>query len=124
MAYLYLIGAVVIMFLIMQNRSKSFNTSVNRLIKQCAQYAITAQQDGSPVLATVHSNYAVAYLYALMDIATDAQIHRLTGIDVSKFRQHIMNVQDMVTRRTLEKVPDFAGDVDMYLAQVGGGAAK
>jgi hypothetical protein len=124
MAYLYLIAAVVIMFLVMQNRSKAFNTSVKRLVKQSAQYAITAQQDGSPVLATVHSNYAVAYLYALMDIATDAQIHRLTGIDVSKFRQHIMNVQDMVTRRTLEKVPDFAGDVDMYLAQIGGGTTK
>jgi hypothetical protein len=35
-----------------------------------------------------------------------------------------MNVQDMVTRRTLEKVPDFAGDVDMYLAQIGGGTTK
>jgi len=118
MAYLYLIGALVVMFLIMQNRSKSFNTSVKRLIKQTARYAITAQQDGSPVLATLHSNYAVAYMYALMDIATDAQIHRLTGIDVVKFRQHIMNVQDMVTRRTIEKIPDFAGDVDMYLASI------
>lgn len=124
MAYLYLIGAVVIMFLIMQNRSKSFNDSIKRLLRQSAQYATTAQQDGSPVLATLHSNYAVAYLYALTDIATDAQIHRLTGIDVSKFRQHIMNVQDMVTRKTIEKVPDFAGDVDMYLAQIGGCATK
>jgi hypothetical protein len=29
-----------------------------------------------------------------------------------------MNVQDMVTRKTIEKIPDFAGDVDMYLASI------
>jgi len=29
----------------------------------------------------------------------------------------------MVTRRTSEKCPDFVGEVDIYLAQIGGEAA-
>jgi hypothetical protein len=121
--YLYLIAAIFVLFLMMQNKTRGMNKSIEKLVRQSARYATAAQQDASPVIALLHANYAAAYLYALKDIATDSQIHNATGIDVKKFKEHVTNVQDMVTRKTSEKCPDFVGEVDIYLAQIGGEAS-
>jgi len=123
MAYLYLIGVIFVLYLMMQNKTRGMNKSIEKLVRQSARYAVAAQQDASPVIAVLHANYAAAYFYALRDIATESQIHNATGIDVKKFKEHVTNVQDMVTRKTAEKCPDFVGEVDIYLAQIGGEAA-
>ena len=123
MAYLYLIGVIFVLYLMMQNKTRGMNKSIEKLVRQSARYAVAAQQDASPVIAVLHANYAAAYFYALRDIATESQIHNATGIDVKKFKEHVTNVQDMVTRKTAEKCPDFVGEVDVYLAQIGGEAA-
>ena len=123
MAYLYLIAIIFVLFLMMQNKTRGMNKAIEKLVRQSARYAVAAQQDASPVIAILHANYAAAYFYALKDIASESQIHNATGIDVKKFKEHITNVQDMVTRRTSEKCPDFVGEVDIYLAQIGGEAA-
>ena len=116
--YFYLFISIVILVLIVQNRSRGTKSSIEKMVKQAAQYAITAQQDVSPVMSVRHANYAVAHLYALGNIATDTQIHNATGIDVKKFREHITNVQEMTTKKTVDKFPDFAGQVDMYLSEM------
>ena len=121
--YLYLIAAVFVLFIMMQNKTRGMNKSIEKLVRQSARYATAAQQDASPVIAVLHANYAAGYLYALKDIATDSQIHNATGIDVKKFKEHVTNVQDMVTRKTSDKCPEFVGDVDIYLAQIGGEAS-
>ena len=116
--YLYLLVAVFVMFLFVQNKSRGMKKSIEKLVRQSARYAVTAQQDSSPVIALQHANYAVAYLYALKDIASDSQIHNSTGIDVKKFTEHIKNVQDMVTKKTSEKCPNLIGEVDIYLSDL------
>ena len=121
--YLYLIAVVFVLFLMMQNKTRGMNKSIEKLVRQSARYATAAQQDASPVIAVLHANYAAAYLYALKDIATESQIHNATGIDVKKFKEHVTNVQDMVTRKTSDKCPEFVGDVDIYLSQIGGEAS-
>ena len=123
MAYLYLIAVIFVLYLMMQNKTRGMNKAIEKLVRQSARYAVAAQQDESPVIAILHANYAAAYLYALKDIASESQIHNATGIDVKKFKEHVTNVQDMVTRKTSEKCPDFVGEVDIYLAQIGGEAA-
>ena len=120
--YLYLIAAIFVLFLMMQNKTRGLNKSIEKLVRQSARYATAAQQDKSPVVAILHANYAAAYLYALKDIATNSQIHNATGIDVKKFTEHVINVQDMVTKKTTETCPEFAGQVDIYLAEIGGEA--
>ena len=122
MAYLYLIARIFVLYLMMQNKTRGMNKAIEKLVRQSARYAVAAQQDASPVIAILHANYAAAYFYALKDIASESQIHNATGIDVKKFKEHITNVQDMVTRRTSEKCPEFVGEVDIYLAQIGGEA--
>ena len=106
----------------MQNKTRGMNHSIEKLVRQSARYATAAQQDKSPVVAILHANYAAAYLYALKDIATESQIHNATGIDVRKFKEHILNVQDIITKKTSETCPEFAGQVDIYLAEIGGEA--
>ena len=123
MAYLYLLGVIFVLYLMMQNKTRGMNKAIEKLVRQSARYAVAAQQDASPVIAILHANYAAAYFYALKDIASESQIHNATGIDVKKFKEHITNVQDMVTRKTSEKCPEFIGEVDIYLAQIGGEAA-
>ncbi|ADQ91601.1 hypothetical protein OlV1_225 [Ostreococcus lucimarinus virus 1] len=123
MAYLYLIAVIFVLYLMMQNKTRGMNKAIEKLVRQSARYAVAAQQDESPVIAILHANYAAAYFYALKDIASESQIHNATGIDVKKFKEHVTNVQDMVTRKTSEKCPDFVGEVDIYLAQIGGEAA-
>ena len=123
MAYLYLIAVIFVLYLMMQNKTRGMNKAIEKLVRQSARYAVAAQQDESPVIAILHANYAAAYFYALKEFATDSQIHNATGIDVKKFKEHVTNVQDMVTRKTSEKCPDFVGEVDIYLAQIGGEAA-
>ncbi len=114
--YLYLIAAIFVLFLMMQNKTRGLNKSIEKLVRQSARYATAAQQDKSPVVAILHANYAAAYLYALKDIANESHIHNATGIDVKKFKEHIINVQDSVTKKTTETCPEFAGQVDIYLA--------
>jgi hypothetical protein len=123
MAYLYLIAIIFVLYLMMKNKTRNMNSAIEKLVRQSARYAVAAQQDASPVIAILHANYAAAYFYALKDIASESQIHNATGIDVKKFKEHVTNVQDMVTRRTSEKCPEFVGEVDIYLAQIGGEAA-
>ena len=122
MAYLYLIAVIFVLYLMMQNKTRGINKAIEKLVRQSARYAVAAQQDESPVIAILHANYAAAYLYALKEFATDSQIHNATGIDVRKFKEHVTNVQDMVTKKTSEKCPDFIGEVDVYLAEIGGEA--
>jgi hypothetical protein len=123
MAYLYLIATIFVLYLMMQNKTRGMNKAIEKLVRQSARYAVAAQQDASPVIAVLHANYAAAYFYALKEFATDSQIHNATGIDVKKFKEHVTNVQDMVTKRTSERCPEFVGEVDIYLAQIGGEAA-
>jgi hypothetical protein len=123
MAYLYLIAVIFVLYLMMKNKTRGMNKAIEKLVRQSARYAVAAQQDESPVIAILHANYATGYFYALKEFASESQIHNATGIDVKKFKEHIINVQDMVTRKTSEKCPEFAGQVDVYLAQIGGEAA-
>ncbi len=118
--YLYLFIAIVVLIVIMQNRSRGMKQSIDKMVKQSAKYAIMAQQDSSPVMSVRHGNYAAAYLHALNDISSELQIHNATGIDVKKFKEHIMNVQDMTTKKTVDQFPDFAGQSDMYLSEIAG----
>ena len=120
--YLYLIAAIFVLFLMMQNKTRGMNKAIEKLVRQSARYATAAQQDKSPVVAILHANYAAAYLYALKDIANESQIHNATGIDVRKFTENVINVQDSVTKKTTETCPEFAGQVDIYLAEIGGEA--
>ena len=85
-----------------------------------SRWSVAAQQDDSPIIALLHANYGAGYLWALKDIATDQEIYDNTGIDIIKFKQKIIDIQDKSTRRVSKACPDFLGDIDKYLLKMGG----
>jgi hypothetical protein len=109
--------AIVVFFLF---RRSSNSSDVVKLVKQSAKWATTAQQDDSPLLATLHANYAVGYLWALKDLYDTDEISKKAGINITQFEEHILNVQDMVTKKVIKKCPEFEGDVDLYLSSIAG----
>ena len=119
MLSLVYIGIVVVALYIVFFK-KTSSSGEEKLLRQSARYATASQQDESPIIATLHANYAVAYFNALKDISTPLEIHRKTGIDLKKFEEHILNVQDMVNKKVVKKCPEFAGEIDLYLSAIGG----
>tara|TARA_R110002072_G_scaffold142801_4_gene288220 strand:- start:1098 stop:1478 length:381 start_codon:yes stop_codon:yes gene_type:complete len=120
--WLYLLAALALFMFFIRGSNGVSKATIDKLVRQSARFATAAQQDETPLVAVLHANYSAGYLWALKDIATPKQIHNATGVDIKKFEEHITNVQDSVTKRTLKKCPDFAGDVDLYLATIGGEA--
>lgn len=114
----YIIIAVVVLFFLFRKRAN--NSDVIKLVKQSAKWATTAQQDESPLLATLHANYAVGYLWALKDLYDTEEISKKAGVNITQFEEHILNVQDMVTKKVLKKCPEFEGDIDFYLSGIAG----
>ena len=114
----YIIIAVIALFFLFRKRAN--NSDVVKLVKQSAKWATTAQQDESPLLATLHANYAVGYLWALKDLYDNEEISKKAGVNITQFEEHILNVQDMVTKKVLKKCPEFEGDIDFYLSGIAG----
>ena len=110
------VGLVVLFFLFRKKTDNGY--LINKLLKRSAKWATTAQQDDSPILSVLHSNYAVGYLFALRDIATPDEILKSTGIEIVQFEEHILNLQDSVTKKVVKKCPEFAGEIDFYLSTI------
>ena len=93
---------------------------IQTLVRQASRWANAAQQDTSPLIATLHGNYGEAYLSALESIATDSEIEAVTGINVLDFQNRISKIQDQVTLNMAQQCPNFAKNIDLQLAAMGG----
>jgi hypothetical protein len=91
---------------------------IRSLTQKSAAMAIQAQQDTAPVQAIVHATYANAYLEVLRSLASEREIQQASGVNIKVFEEHVNNVQHSVTQKVLEKVPDLAGTVDLYLHSI------
>jgi len=116
--YLYLILAIFVVYLIYKSTK---GPDIKTMVKKCAKWATTAQQDASLLTGITHANYAMGYLMSLKEMASPSDIHRQTGVDFKKFEEHITNVQEMMNQRALKKYPDISGDTDLYLSSIASG---
>lgn len=71
---------------------------VMTLYRQAARFAVASLQDESDVIRVLHANYAMGYLMALKDIATDVEFEKITGVNRIDFERKIANIQDMATK--------------------------
>jgi len=120
MIALYIIIAIVIVYFLFKRSTGVNSTVINNLLKKSAKWATTAQQDKSPLMANMHANYAVGYLWALKDLASENEIQTASATSLKQFEEHILNVQEMVTKKVTEACPKFAGEVDLYLSSIAG----
>ena len=118
--YIYIVAIAIIAFMFIRNGNGTPKGNIEKLVRQTARWATAAQQDASPLISMLHANYAAGYLWALKDIATPTEIHKATGVDLKRFEEHIVNVQDATTKKVIKVCPQFKGEVDLYLATIAG----
>jgi hypothetical protein len=92
---------------------------IRALVRQAARWSTASAQDDAAMIAVLHANYGAGYLWALKDIASDAEIRAASGIDVERFTREIVQAQDNATRRMASLCPEYAPPAT-YLTQVGG----
>jgi len=68
--------------------------NINALIRQVYRWHIASTQDNNPVIALLHSNYAVGYLGALRSISTDNEIKKITNLDINLLEKEATMQQD------------------------------
>lgn len=115
--WVYVLVAVLILLLICKPRP--VDDSVRTLARQAARWSVAAAQDRNPMIAVLHANYGAGYLWAINDIVTSSEFERMTGHDYVKFRDSIVSVQDMATKKAVSVCPQF-GPERSFLTKVSG----
>ena len=95
--------------------SVPLDKQIRILYRQTARYAVASLQDESPVIKSLHANYAMGYLMALKDLATTEQFSRATGDNILSFERKIAAIQDASTVNLVGDCPDLIPDVDPKL---------
>ena len=70
------------------------------------------------MIAVLHANYGAGYLWALKDIINTNTIEKKTGIDMMKFEDEIVKIQDEVTKNMAKLCPDYAPEPS-FLSNLG-----
>jgi hypothetical protein len=125
--YFFILGCAFIYYLLdIRNNCYLYNNNYNllknniqTLVRQAARWSTAAKQDESSMIAVLHANYGAGYLWAVKDIATDEQIAKASGIDIRKFENEIIEIQDQATIRMSQLCPDYAPQ-SSYLTTIGG----
>lgn len=85
------------------------------LYRQTARYAVASVQDDSPVIRSLHANYAMGYLMALKDLATTEEFAKATGDNLMSFERKIAGIQDASTVNLVGDCPALVPDEDPAL---------
>ena len=119
---------IFFLFLLVSLYSKIYKQSskkledIQKLTRQCSRWLVAAEQDKSPVIATLHVQYGMGYLWAIKDIASVEEFREATGLDFGKFETEAVAIQDEISKRIVEVCPEFSGDVNKYFASIAGEA--
>jgi hypothetical protein len=122
-----LLGMTVMYFLIeiknkcwIQNDTKRFlNEKIKILVRQTARWSTAAAQDDNPLMGVLHANYGAGFLWALKDIASEAEIEQAAGINMNMFEKAILDTQDKATKKAIRACPSF-GPPASYLTTLSG----
>ena len=112
---LILFLVLVLVFVLLVPQRSDSNKQIRILYRQTARYAVASLQDESPVIKSLHANYAMGYLMALKDLATTDQFARATGDNLLSFERKIAGIQDASTVNLVGDCPDLIPDVDPTL---------
>jgi hypothetical protein len=115
-AVLILFLVLVLVFVVLRTSSDVGSVSLDKqiriLYRQTARYAVASLQDDSPVVKSLHANYAMGYLMALKDLATNEQFARATGDNLLSFERKIAGIQDASTVNLVGDCPDLIPNED------------
>ena len=105
---------LVLVFVVFRTSSDGvpIDKQIRILYRQTARYAVASLQDGSPVVKSLHANYAMGYLMALKDLATTGEFARATGDNLLSFERKIASIQDASTVNLVGDCPDLIPNED------------
>lgn len=110
---LILVIVLVLVFVVVRTSVPlDLDKQIRVLYRQTARYAVASLQDDSPVVKTLHANYAMGYLMALKDLATTEQFARATNDNLLSFERKIASIQDASTVNLVGDCPDLIPDED------------
>lgn len=107
-------------FEIYNNNDNVSPSAIQKLTRQTARWLIAAQQDESPMIAALHAQYGMGYLWAIKDITSPSSFRKATGRDWEKFETEAVKVQDDMSRKIASACPQYVGDINKYLGRVAG----
>jgi hypothetical protein len=105
---------LVLVFVVFRTSSDGvpIDKQIRILYRQTARYAVASLQDESPVVKSLHANYAMGYLMALKDLATTGEFARATGDNLLSFERKIASIQDASTVNLVGDCPDLIPNED------------
>jgi Na+-transporting NADH:ubiquinone oxidoreductase subunit NqrC len=112
---LILFIVLVLVFVVFRTSSDGvvpIDKQIRILYRQTARYAVASLQDESPVVKSLHANYAMGYLMALKDLATTGEFARATGDNLLSFERKIASIQDASTVSLVGDCPDLIPNED------------
>ena len=116
------IAIIIIIYMIWSDQdmlAEKYIQSLKILTRQAARWTTASKQDKNAMIAVLHANYGAGYLWALTDIATEADILKYTDIDIRQMRDEIITQQDNTTKNMAKLCPSYAPD-SSYLTQIAG----
>ena len=120
--YGIILGMILMYVLINNNKKnkteKQIEFAAKKLVRQAARWSTAAKQDKNSMIAVLHANYGAGYLWALKDIIKTDIIEKKTGIDMMKFEDEIVKIQDEVTKNMAKLCPDYAPEPS-FLSNLG-----
>lgn len=116
----YYILILIIFISSMMFTPKSRDDDIRKLVRQTARWAVASQQDKSPLIQNLHFGYCVGFWWSIKEIYTPEEIERASNINVKEFEKKLLNLQDKITKRLVQVCPDYASDIDNYLAKISG----
>lgn len=96
-----LLGFMVFLF-VKFFKKRTLDTTLHKIVsvlyRQCARWAVAAEQDENVVIRVLHANYATGYLWALKDIVPTDTFFKITGEDFLSFEKKVVEIQDKATQ--------------------------
>ena len=77
------------------------------MMRAAARYAVAAEQDEKPMIQVLHANYAMGYMLALREIASDMEVYQVTGYDPHAMFKWLLEVQDRAAKAVVAVCPEL-----------------
>jgi len=87
---------------------------LSSLVRQAYRWHVASLQDANPVIAMLHSNYAMGYVGALRSLDTEAGVKLATGIDLPTLEREVAAQQDKSLVALLSACPTLVPSSPAY----------
>jgi hypothetical protein len=105
---LIILFIILLILIIFSNQKNDKSPIIKTLVRQASRWSTAAIQDENALISLLHANYGAGYLWALKDIATDTEIEKAMNINIIKFRDEIVRIQDEANIKVIKTCPHFA----------------